>query len=292
MNPKFVISHLDQQLGPFDEAELKGKWLKGEILPIDYVYDETKQDWVLLAERFNWAAAKPDATTPPPLHETTVKKARPPGPQIQIGATVQEKSVEISGAHGAKVKLVDGIGELDLSSLQPGNVELVLQDSSAGMLKLQNPLKIHVKSAVPHTVEWTLPVQQSVGQDAEIHVQAFDGSGHLCSTYEDQFLIRVTGSIGQEIPVPLKNGQAVIKIHHTKAESWKLTFHYSGSRVLKLPEDRSLEWQPGPATKLILDGPQEYMAGQPLKVHVKAVDNWGNVAKTFQGTVILEVKAS
>jgi hypothetical protein len=102
----------------------------------------------------------------------------------------------------------------------------------------------------------------------------------------------VNGADGKEFPVAMKDGQALIKIHHTKAESWRLSFHYSGSRVLKMPEDRTLEWQPGPATKLILDGPGEYVAGHPLKVHVKAVDNWGNLAKTFQGTVILEVKAS
>jgi hypothetical protein len=71
-----------------------------------------------------------------------------------------------------------------------------------------------------------------------------------------------------------------------------MSFHYSGSRQLKMPEAKSLEWQPGPATRLILDGPPEYVAGHPLKVHVKAIDQYGNVAKTFQGTVILEVKAS
>src|ERR1700742_2195119 len=77
MSAKFIISHLDVQLGPFDEAELKSKWVKGEIFPIDYVYDESKSDWVLLSERFPWATAKAETATPPPLREVTVKKARP-----------------------------------------------------------------------------------------------------------------------------------------------------------------------------------------------------------------------
>src|SRR4051812_13633990 len=65
---KFVVSHMDEQMGPFDEQQLKAAWVKGEILPIDYVYDEAKQDWVLLAERFPWAAKVQgeDLMPPPP----------------------------------------------------------------------------------------------------------------------------------------------------------------------------------------------------------------------------------
>src|SRR5579871_3843031 len=63
---KFVVSHMDEQMGPFDEQQLKAAWSKGEILPIDYVYDEAKQDWILLAERFPWAGQQPEEKMPPP----------------------------------------------------------------------------------------------------------------------------------------------------------------------------------------------------------------------------------
>src|ERR1035437_3397147 len=122
MNPKFIISHLDVQLGPFDEAELKARWVKGELLPIDYVYDDGKQDWLLLSERFKWATSKAETATPPPLREITVKK-----PRVQKADSVNESSYNKKNlALGAKVKLVDGVGEIDLSPLQPGDVELVL----------------------------------------------------------------------------------------------------------------------------------------------------------------------
>jgi hypothetical protein len=181
MNAKFIISHLDVQLGPFEEAELKAKWVKGEIFQIDYVYDESKQDWVLLSEKFQWATAKAETATPPPLREVTVKKPRPQelAPVAAAPAT--------TAAAGAKVKLVDGVGEVDLTPLQPGDVELVLQDSSAGTLRLHTPLKIHVRPAEPFSVEWSLATQQVVGQDAEIQIQALDRGGHKCSHYEDHF---------------------------------------------------------------------------------------------------------
>lgn len=218
---------------------------------------------------------------------------------VTVGVGADAKKVDWNssapkkiGWQDAKVKLIDGVGEIDLSPLQPGHVELVLQNSSAGSLKLQSPLKIHVRPAEPFALEWTVPSEQTVGLDAELTIQGLDRSGHVCSHYEDTFVIRVNGAGGKEIGVTLKDGQAQVKIHHTKAEAWQLSLHYSGNRVLKMPEDRTLEWQPGPATKLILDGPAEYVAGHPLKVQVKAVDNWGNLAKTFQGTIVLEVKAS
>jgi len=366
MSPKFIISHLDEQSGPYDEAELKGKWVKGEILPIDYVYDEAKSDWVLLAERFPWASSKAETETPPPLKEITM--VRKPVPSVEakpMSESSYNKQTQLTQIHmqselqtqtqipipplapvsapapaptpiiiaapapapklpevkaeapkapapeattkvtaatpaptpaaavqPAKVKLTDGQGEVYLSPLQPGNVQLVLQDQSAGNLKLETPLKIHVKPAEPVAIEWSLVQTQTVGQDLEVHIQALDGSGKPCKHYDDKFTIRVNGGDNKQIPVDMRDGQALIKIQHTKAETWRMTFHYNGTRVLKMPEDRQLEWQPGPATKLILDGPQEYVAGHPLKVHVRAVDNFGNLAKTFQGTVVLEVKAS
>lgn len=351
MSAKFVVSHLDQQLGPFDEAELKAKWGKGELLPIDYVYDEAKQDWILMAERFDWAGGRPEGA-PPPIRPEQNKKKRPPEPPpavkdhitisgithvgainpIETSAVTLVKSdsaislpastppekpqpaanaapisgkapIEIKGqslvkewkkpgygGHGAKVKLVDGVGEIDLSPVQPGQVELVLQDSSGTMLKLQEPLRIQVKAAEPTEVVWTVASQANVGNDTEIALKAVDATGATCSHYDDAFIIRINGA--QDMHVNMRGGVGVAKLNHTKAESWKITLHYTGVRQLRLPEGRTFDWLPGPAVKLILDGPQNLVAGSPLKVHVKAVDQYGNLAKTFQGTVILEVKAS
>ncbi len=294
MGAKFVVSHLDVQQGPFEESELKAKWVKGELLPIDYVYDDAKQDWLLVSERFAWATNKPEASSPPPLKDSLPRKARPPAPPkaIEISGASVVKEWKKEAGQGARVKMVDGIGEIDLSPLAPGSVEVVLQESSSGMLKLQNPLQINVKPSEPQSIEWTMPVSQAVGADTLIHIKALDAKGQLCAHFDDQFVIKVQASTNNEIKVPLSAGQASVKLQHTRAEVWKLSLHYTGSKTLKMPEDKSLDWTPGPAVRLILDGPQEYIAGSPLKVHVKAVDQYGNVAKTFQGTVILEVKAS
>lgn len=410
---KFVVSHMDEQMGPFDEQQLKAAWVKGEILPIDYVYDEAKQDWVLLAERFPWAAKaqNEDLMPPPPTFvrnatvvsrrlnqdlamrnaqtaptidldaleraeaasestfvqkmpavtstanaakttETAAKSsdttapmavtaapaprptpvpiattplvpasllaatAAPVSPAIATTAAVATVSTSAiapmttpaatpspaqikikseplkldPSAIDAKVTLVDGVGEIDLSALNPGHVELILQDTSK--LTQQEPLHIHVKPAEPVSVTWSLAPFLVVGQELEIAIKALDEKGQVCLSYSDQFNLKVEGDHPQDLVMKTTDGQASVKLTNERAEKWSLSLHYSGPRKLRLPETHMLEWQAGPAARLVIDGNQEYVAGQPIKVQVKAVDVFGNVAKHFKGTVVLEVKAS
>lgn len=358
---KYVVSHLDEQLGPFDEQQLKTKWVKGEILPIDYVYDESQQDWVLIAEKFPWASKiQGDDIMPPPptvvrqetvigrrLKENTehesndhkpdigstkvgytlvpdVVKAEPakaepakaepvkaeplkvepakPAPvaparndQIRMNSQpvdLQPDVDQYSVKYGdARLDLVNGVGELDLSTLHPGKVELILADNSK--LSLQEPLHIQVKPAEPVRVTWTLKPTLEVGHRLEVRIQVLDEKGHTCVAYEDQFKLKVTGSAQpKELILKTVDGQASLDLHNEAAETWELSLEYSGSKNLELPEAHSLEWQAGPAARLVIDGNQEYVAGQPIKVQVKAVDSFGNVARQFKGTVVLEVKAS
>ena len=291
MGSKFVISHLDQQLGPFSEEELRARWLNGELLPIDYVYDEGKQDWLLIPDRFAWAATATQNVTPPPIKE--MKKRRPPAPKVEIaGSSLLKEWKKAEGNQGAKAKIVDGVGEFDLSPLSPGQVELVLQDASSSFVKMQEPLKIHVRSPEPEEIVWTIAAQQTVGQDVEVALKAVDANGTVCGHFNAELTIDIQAEAGREQRVRLQNGVAAIRFHHTKTETWKLTLNHSGEKKLRLPRPHSLSWLPGPAVRLVLDGPPSLVAGQPLKVQVKAVDAYGNLAKTFQGTVILEVKAS
>jgi hypothetical protein len=363
MSQKYVVSHLEEQLGPFDEAELKAKWVKGDILPIDYIYDESKQDWILLSERFPWALGKVETGAPPPLSETTLKKktattppqtiavpadaipnvaktmvsAKPtpaaeaanapvaaatpvaptPAPTpatIQMpapAASAHTQAATTSSAHSAPsvrvahtnttvpsapkeaaVELVNGKGEVDLSTLQPGRVELVLHQSSEVKVPIETPLQINVRPSEPVLIEWTVPSTQTVGEDAEVHITALDEAGRVCTHYHEQYLLRIKGPSPQDVPVKIVNGKATVALQQTKAEAWSVSLIYSGSRKLQLPTEKHLEWQPGPASKLILDGPKEYVTGYPLKVQVQAVDQFGNLAKTLHGTVVLEVKAS
>lgn len=402
MKPKFVVSHLDQQMGPYDEQELKMKWAAGEILPIDYVYDEAKEDWILLADRFIWAAKpiKDDGSAPPPIRDVNIIKRTPPPtkpigevsrvtPMPNLGAPTAHQTITLSNnapvietlkaamdiirfteiiprkaearvpepkhelrvelpeitkvtppqpmektpdtflkldmsmplatleplpaptpqptlikrpppahttpaafGHGTKVTLINGVAEIDFTPTNPGDVTLAVQDTASSNIKSTEPFLIHVRAAEPAQVVWEYPSIQVVGVDVEVRVRALDERGLVCEHYNDQYKIQIRGPLSQDVVVNMVCGQAVVHLNHTKAEKWELFLRYSGAKTVKLPEPSELEWQPGVAVRLVLDGPHEYLAGDPMKVKVKAVDAYGNTAKTFQGTVALEVRAS
>jgi hypothetical protein len=344
---KFVVSHMDQQMGPFDEQELKGKWVKGEILPIDYVYDEDLKDWVLLAERFAWAAqvqgddimppppaagvrtesvvtrrlnadltakfaapanvatpAAPAAATAPATTTATPAATAPavtaslpvvtpelapqPAPTTVEVIKMNQETVRLQPAP-TKVKLTNGFGEIDLSPMPPGRVAVTAQDS---VLTGHEPLHIQVKPAEPVEVVWSFANQQTVGQDLEIQMKALDEQGRICLGFNDHFTLQIRGGVSKDVMITTVDGLSTLRLHQEKAENWSLQLTYSGSRRLRMPEKRAVEWQAGPASKLVIEGPSEYTAGLPLKVQVRAVDLYGNTAKQYQGTVVLEVKAS
>lgn len=348
-----MVSHLDQQIGPFDEATLKAKWLSGEILPIDYVFDEPKQDWVLITDRFEWtkkpsqAAAAPikpaapiasaNSSAPPPINvKKEPKKAPPPAPPEAIALAATSPSINLSSFSitditvpslnvpvpkevepvveieletktsipkpapvsapvvatpvvsqdtASKLMMVDGIAEVDLSTLVPGKVELVMNNAGQEI-----KLNLQVRSAEPAKIEWTiLNMTPTVGQDLEVLCRAHDKNGHLCSEFSGPFSLKAND---RDYKFEISKGSATVKFQQTKAERCILTLHNHGSKALEMPMAVNVEWQPGPAVGLILDGTPELVAGSTQKVQVKAVDKYGNLAKSFQGTLNLENKAS
>ena len=306
---KFVVSHLDEQLGPFDEQELKAKWGRGEILPIDYVYDEVKQDWVLLTECFAWAIkpeprAKPAPKVAPVAMTEDTHPFLVPQPDAELMleetakidlAAIQNKAPQATPVAAIvalnQIKLVNGVGEIDLASMPPGKVALLLQDEKSQHLRSQTPHHIEVKAAEPVEVIWNVPTEMTVGQDFELHIKALDESGQVCVGYAESFVLHVRGQEAEDLKLTLVDGEATHRFHHTRSENWEIALVYAGKKRLRLPQKRTLEWQPGVAAKLVIEGPHEYIAGQPLKVQVRAVDEFGNLAKQYQGTVALEVKA-
>lgn len=362
-----MVSHLDQQLGPFDEATLKAKWAEGEFLPIDYVFDEAKQDWVLMSERFEWAK-KPAEINPPPLKtaDAAKKKTPPPAPKealaqaatspsitlppisltgisiptlnvpmpVEVDPMIELTSTGISNipsditkitkielnplaslpdpdpmpaasmpapapvvaatptpspapaapASPSSLKMVNGVAEVDLSTIAPGQFEIKLKNAGQEIT-----LDLQVRSAEPAKIEWTVkPMQPVVGTDCEITCKAIDKNGHFCSEYKGPFALKAGE---REINFEIVNGTASVKFQQTKAEPIEVKVIDHSGLALQMPNPFKVNWQPGPAVKLVLDGSPDLVAGSSQKVQVRAVDQYGNLANSFQGTLNLEHKA-
>lgn len=47
---KFYVSHLEQQMGPYSIDEIVSLTSDGKLSPLDYIYDESQEDWVLFLD--------------------------------------------------------------------------------------------------------------------------------------------------------------------------------------------------------------------------------------------------
>lgn len=303
--PKYIVQHQDEQLGPFEEHELKQRWEAGTILGIDYVYDEGKQDWVLLAECFRWAAAghlddtMPVKIQPPAMTEEIALEPEvepeveavelpelPPVAPAPVPKVAAAKPV--AAKHAAEVRMVDGRGELTLGELKPGHLSVRIMHEGLEAEELH----LDVRPAEPVRVRWTPPASHVVGHELELRFEAVDADDRVCAGFSGEFTVVTGGGAKKRHDVKTIDGVGVVRWTHTKAEAWTVHLEHRGRSPLVLPAKHKLEWLAGPAHRLVVDGPTDFHAGMPLKVQVKAVDAYGNVARDFQGTVVLDVKAS
>ena len=305
--PKFIVSHEDQQLGPFTEVELRQKWTSGAILGVDYVYDEAKADWIMIAERFRWAAdgaltdtirvsVMPAAMTeeitvelsvPPPVPVKATPPAPPVAPvvvedELDLNFSFGEKTAAVPAAQA--IQMTDGYGEISLDAMDAGSIELKLRNSDMPTARI----RLDLLPSDPTTVRWTLPTVAEVGRQITLSLEVTDDRGLVCRTFQGEFTV-VTA--GKRHLVKTIDGAGRLEFTQEKAEVVSVHLESDPSLTLTLPAMQKLEWTPGPAVKLVVDGPTEHQSGIPLKVRVKALDQYGNVARSYQGMVSLDVKA-
>jgi hypothetical protein len=90
MQEKFYVSHDGQQLGPFAPSEIIKMVQDGSLAPLDYLYDESKTDWVLFLEHT--------------AVSHSIKELKPKAPpKVQVAETTPE-------THLSKIKLATATG--------------------------------------------------------------------------------------------------------------------------------------------------------------------------------------
>lgn len=89
MQSSFYVSHMGQQMGPYQVDEIVNLVGDGTLSPLDYVYDEAKGDWILFLEHEQLAervkALKPKA---PPKPAPQKQEAAEPMPKVKAVAGV------------------------------------------------------------------------------------------------------------------------------------------------------------------------------------------------------------
>lgn len=74
MSATYYISHEGKQIGPFSMGEIIEKVKANELSQLDYLYDETKEDWVALMEHADVSAAIMESKPKAPPKKNQIKK--------------------------------------------------------------------------------------------------------------------------------------------------------------------------------------------------------------------------
>lgn len=73
----FYISHDDKQLGPFSQDSILQQIAENKLSPLDHIYDESCQDWVVLLEHPLFSVALSDAKPSVPNQSGNAKSNHP-----------------------------------------------------------------------------------------------------------------------------------------------------------------------------------------------------------------------
>lgn len=329
MQQRYSVSHNGQEVGPFTKDEILQKLKIDELFPTDYVYVEAKADWIALIEfapdAFSVETPKVvppvkksndavlDASTLPeislraPEPEPVVKVEKTPKiippvpkkvetkvePKVEAVKTstpkiaTQKEENKKSESKTDLVTLEGGVGTIELLQYTAGEVQLEIKSDK---LKSDGTEKFVVSAAPATTLKLNGPEQLTAGESCCLEIEATDKWGNCDTQFSGK--VSVSLSEGAEVKggeVTFKQGRGVFEFVSKKAEKITATLGKSGSL------DTSATWavlyQAGPAVKLVVESPTEVVAGQPIKVQVRAVDQFGNLATTCNESVKLAVNA-
>lgn len=186
-----------------------------------------------------------------------------------------------------QVTLDGGVGTIELLQYTAGEVQLELKSEK---LKSDGAEKFVVSAAPAASLKLAGPEQLTAGDSCRIEFEAVDKWGNCDTNFSGK--VSVSLSEGAEVKggeVNLKQGRGYFEFVSKKAEKIAASMGKFGN--LDTSAIWSVVYQAGPAVRLIVESPTEVVAGQPVKVQVRAVDEFGNLATTCNESVKLAVNA-
>lgn len=327
MQLKFIVSHEGLELGPYAEGEIRQMLATNQLMPIDYLYDETKQDWVLINERFDlksqMAPMSPtvDGAEAPPPQDIVVRRKETskfsvanssplgfgtplsPAPLSPVEKPLaaaeilqpaplpmaQRTVVTQTVNDTSRVQFAGGVGTVSLKQLRAGRIVLKLKDCTSPNVALPTETVVNVQAGPAKMIGWEIPSDAKAGEDVVIHCWAKDAYDNTTTNFQGHLEITVKGFASERLKASFVGGIASVKLRWTKAEIVNIEMVDINALNIGLPAPRTMAVKPGPATKLIVESPAQSMVGENLPVTVKAVDAFGNLATDFKGEIAVGI---
>jgi len=301
---RFIVSHEGQELGPFSESEIKALLLENKLFPIDYLYDEVAQDWILINERFNlstiaaeaMAIQSPAEDEPPPhtvvsrrIKVSSQNETKPlSGTQLptDVPRPKDAPKPNLSKPDADHIRFENGVGEIRVKPTQAGKVQLLFR--SGNQLAPEN-VEIFVQAGPAHHISIDCPSHCVAGDKITLTLKTYDAFNNRSGDYSGSADIHLRGEKSQVQKTQFTGGVATVTLEVTKAETVQVEV-VDPSHKLQTPKATPLNIKPGKPVRLKVEGPQEVQAGEDLKLKVKAVDAYGNLVDDFKGDMELSVE--
>jgi hypothetical protein len=329
MQTRFFVSHNGEEVGPFSMAEIFDKLKTRQLWSVDYIYLDDQADWITLEEfqtkfakqdtskinhdPLKMPTPKPEDTVelagekpkPPVLNDeltptgplpdfdfetkpatAAVTKVTPPPPTSQSAVTLTPHDAATTKT--SAVQLSGGMGVIDLAHFRAETLRLSLIDQNKNELKIKIQTEVQIKSGQASRIVVSGESKAVAGQDVQLHLEAQDSYGNVDHNFNERISCHVDGSARGGGQVLFKSGRGLCIVSDNVAEKINLAFVDLPKGFEAMPQ-QTIAFAAGPAVQYIIETPKEAVAGQNIKVTVKAVDAFGNLATDATGTVQLNV---
>ncbi len=267
MQSSFIVVHNQQEVGPLTEMEVRERLTRGDLLPIDYYYDEVLGDWALVETRFT------------PL--VSVDSTQVTATDINLGSSPYPAPPEI-----------------------PPPQEQVARRPSRSTTNSAQPLPPLEKGAPP-PITVSTPSVISIPPTPKLENQ--DSPPPMKSSHEtkpkDHPSPAVTPPLSPTPHAPLSlesesrtekvemvGGVTTVSLKQVRAGVVVVRLKESNDKSIRSSQPAKVEVKPGKVSSISWICQEEVKAGQLFSLIITCRDNYGNTSDQFNGEVELTLK--
>lgn len=303
MQKLFYVSHNGKDLGPYTKDDIEKRIQKKELYPSDYVYIEDKDDWVMLQDYLGIQVKKTEARPQPPKQERVVAITPPPvakqvvheaksTPEIKHTKHTSNEIDSRESKQSASVRFSHGEAALSIHNEKVGVVKVSVVDSKKLGLEASKEIEIKFKAGPAAQIHFDAPSDCQVGTSAKMNFRALDKYGNLDMNYEGQIKLEADKKVDGLGAIHFKSGVATHEIKWTKAESVEFKISPLTHNHLDCKKTHKLHFKAAPACRLEMESKSEAQVGEDVVMHVKAVDQWGNLDTNFSETITIQLSGA
>lgn len=258
MQSSFIVVHNQQEVGPLTETEVRERLTRGDLLPIDYYYDEALGDWALVETRFTplvpgdstqiTATDIPIATAPYPAPPDV------PPPQEQVARRIVRPATTPPPTVPTPVKPV-----------------MNQEKKTAAQNKVSAEQK--VISPPPPT-----PTPSVIAIPPTPPAKSREPSPELTAAESRSERVEMVGGVTTVSLKQIRAGVVVVRLKEPTDKS------------IRSSAPAHIEVKPGKAAAIAWNCQSQITAGQMFSIEVTCKDNFGNASDQFEGDMELTLK--